>query len=199
MPTPAGRRIRTLLAVFALVFAGFATFGLPASAAVLESSPSSDAVTGPADGEVVGGTAVVFSAPSAGDGVGYELRWGTDAAVDAESGRLVDIPGGGDAIVTATEYALVDLEPETYFWQVRSLDDGAGMWSAPRSFTIDPDGVGLQLETYPFTDPSTVAPAESAGPLTGISGGVWVAAASAFAVLFLVVVLLSARRLRRVT
>jgi hypothetical protein len=197
VPTHTGRRIRMVLSVFALVLAGFATFSLPASAAGFEATP--DAVTGPADGEVVGGTAVVFSSPSADDGAGYQLRWSTEAAVEAQSGRLIDITGGGDTIVTTTEYALVDLVRQTYFWQVRSLDDGGGMWSTPRSFTIDPDGVGLQLETYPFTEPSTVEPAESAGPLTGISGGVWIASASAFAVLFLAVVLLSARRLRRVT
>ncbi len=194
MPFPAERRIRVVLAVFALVFAGFATVSLPASAAV----PESEVVTGPADGAVIGGTAVAFSAPSADDGAGYELRWSLDATVDAQSGRLVDIVGGGDAIVTTTEYALVDLDAQTYFWQVRSLDAGAGMWSAPRSFTIDPDGVGLQLETYPFTEPTTVQPAESAGT-PRISGGVWIASATAFAVLFLVVVLLGARRVRRVS
>ena len=194
MPTPTGRRIRTVLAVFALVFAGFASMSLPASAAVSDTAP--DSVTGPADGEVVGGTAVVFSAAWADDGAGYELRWGTDPTVDAQTGRLDDIDSGGDAIVTTAEYAVVDLEGTTYFWQVRSLDDGAGMWSTPRSFTIDPDGAGLQLETYPFTEP-TVEPAESAGPLTGIAGGVWIAASSAFAVLFLVIVVLGARQVRR--
>ena len=195
MPFPAGRRIRLAFAVFALVLAGFATVSLPASAAV----PETETVTGPADGATVGGTAVVFSAPSADDGAGYELRWSLDAAVDAQSGRLVGTVGGGATIVTTTEYALVDLEQHTYFWQVRPLDDGVGAWSVPRSFTIDPDGVGLQLETYPFTDPTTPEPAESAAPPTGVSGGVWVAAASAFAVLFLVVVLLGARQVRRAT
>jgi len=181
--------------VFALVLAGFATSGLPASAAAVHAAAATETVTGPADGAVVGGTAVVFSAPTADDGAGYELRWSTDAAVEFESGRLAGTVGGGDMIVTTTEYALIDLAAQTYFWQVRSLDDGVGMWSVPRSFTIDPDGTGLQLETYPFTDP-TAAP-ESVGPATGIGGGAWVAGAAAFAVLFLAVVLLGARQIRR--
>jgi hypothetical protein len=70
------------------------------------------------------------------------------------------------------------------------------MWSAPRSFTIDPDGAGLQLQTYPLTDP-TAAPVEAAGPVTGIGGGVWVSGALAFAVLFLAIVLLRVRQVRR--
>jgi hypothetical protein len=193
VPFPVGRRIRVVLAVFALVLVGFATVSLPASAAV----PEAESVTGPADGAVIGGSAVTFSAPSADDGAGYELRWGLDAAVDAQTGRLVDIGGGGDTIVTTTEHALVDLDAQTYYWQVRSLDGGGGMWSAPRSFTIDPDGVGIQLETYPFTEPTPTPSAEAAAPVTGVGGGVWVAAAVSFAVLFLAVVLLGARQVRR--
>lgn len=196
MPFPAGRRIRMAFAVLALVLTGFAPVALPASAAGREDVPGQSAVTGPLDGAVVGGTAVVFSAPSADDGSGYELRWGTDPAVDAQSGRLESVEGGGDTIVTTTEYAIVDLGAYTYFWQVRALDNGTGMWSAPRSFTVDPDGAGLQLETYPFTEPST-GTAEAAGPLSAVSDGMWVVAASAFAVLFLAAVLLGARRARR--
>ena len=154
-------------------------------------------MTGPADGTVIGGTAVVFTAPSADDGAGYELRWSLETAVDAQSGRLVSIEGGGHTVVTTPEHALIELSARTYFWQVRSLDDGVGMWSAPRSFTIDPDGVGVQLETYPFTYPSPPAPAESAGPLAGVSGGAWIVASSVFAVLFLGVVVIGARQIRR--
>jgi hypothetical protein len=196
VPFPAGRRIRLAFAVFALVLAGFATTSLPASAAVAQAGAATETVTGPADGAVIGGTAVVFSAAMADDGAGYELRWSSDAAVDAQTGRLVGTVGGGDTIVTTPEYALVDLVQQTYYWQVRSLDDGVGMWSVPRSFTIDPDGVGMQLETYPFTDP-TASPAEAAGPASGVGGGVWIASAAAFAVLFLAVVLLGARQVRR--
>jgi hypothetical protein len=191
VPFPLGRRIATSLAVLALVLVGSATLALPASAAPAPAAT----VTGPADGAVVGGTAVSFSVTPAAEASGYQLRWGTDPSVDAQSGRLTSTAGGGDAIVTTSEYALIDLGTHTYYWQVRSLEDGAGSWSVPRSFTVDPEGAGLQLETYPLDAPSAAAPAP--GPFSGVGGGVWIGSASVFAVLFLIVVLYGASRARR--
>lgn len=190
MPTTPGRRIRAVLAVLALVLIGFASTSLAANAAARETGP--DAVTGPADGSVVVGTVVVFSAPSAVFGAGYELRWGTDETVDAETGQLVNVAGA--ELVATPEYAIVELAETTYYWQVRWVDGGE--WTTPQSFTIDAEGTGVQLETFPV-EPTTSEATPSASPRTGISGGVWVATASAFAVLFLVIVGLSARQVRR--
>ena len=186
MPFSAGRRIAGALAVLALALLGSATMALPVRGEPVEVP----AVVGPADGAVVGGTAVTFTATM--PGVGYEFRWGRDDEVDAD-GRLTDIRDGGQGVVRAVEYTLADLAAGTHYWQVRPLDDGAA-WSSPRSFTIDPDGVGIQLETYPL-DASPAPP----GLLTGVDGRIWLAVAAAFSIALLVVVFHSAYRTQRST
>ena len=171
------------LAAVVIALLASATLALPARA-----DSAGQAVTGPADGAVVGGTAVTFTATGAG--IAYEFRWGTDPTVDA-GGRLSDLAGGGRGTVRAAEYTLSGLDAGTYYWQVRALEDAA-TWSAPRSFTIDPDAEGLQLETYPLDG----APSAS-GMLAGVDGRIWVAFATLFAVALLAVVFARAARIRR--
>lgn len=186
MPFPAGRRITGALALAALALLGSATISLPASAATPE--PGSAAVTGPADGSVLSAGAVTFSATD--PDAGYELRWGTDRTVD-DAGRLVDVSGGGDVAVRTAEHALVGLDEDTYYWQVRSLDGGP--WSPVHRFTVDPDAAGLQLETYPLEEP-TAAPSSL---IVGVDGRVWIAVAGAFAVVLFGAVVVGILRSRR--
>lgn len=186
MPFPAGRRIAGALAALVLALLGSAMIALPARA---EAPVEVASVVGPADGAVVGGTAVTFL--STVPGVGYQFRWATDETVDAD-GRLSDISGGGQGTVRAAQYELTDLAAGVYYWQVRALDDGAA-WSTPRSFEIDPDAEGLQLETYPLDSSGTTPP----GLLAGIDGRIWITAAAAFSVVLLAVVFRSAYRSRK--
>lgn len=182
MPFRVGRRIALTLAVSVLVLGASAMLVLPARA------DAGSAVVGPADGAVVGGDTVTFTATGAD--IAYEFRWGTEDAVDAD-GRLSDVGEGGQGTVRAASYSLSGLAADTYFWQVRLLEDGA-RWSPPRAFTIDPDAEGLQLETYPLDGAPTLP-----GPLAGVDGIVWVVFASVFAVGFLAVVFVKASQSRR--
>lgn len=177
MPLPRTRRIAKAVAALALAFLASATLALPAHARA-----SDAAVTGPADGAVVG-TVVAFTTSDADSG--YRLRWGTDPAVDS-GGQLVN--ARGDVEVRQSEFSLIGLEAGTYVWQVTALD--AGHWSEPRSFTVDPDADGPQLDTYPLPE----SPALPPSPVAGVDGRLWIVASLGFSIVLLVAVFFSARR-----
>jgi hypothetical protein len=178
-----------------LLATGAALLVAPAASAAV-TAPAPVAIVAPSEGEVVVGDPVLRWTES--DGVGYELRWNVDGALD-ETGALDSGETGGRAFPGSPSHQLTGLVAPMYHWQVRALPDGA--WSPIASFHRD-----IQLDTLaPPADapdasvapPVAAAEAPARSVADAVSGFVWVAAASSVAGLILAVVGREWLRLRR--
>lgn len=173
-----------------------AVVAVPAIAAAAPPTPGPVRTVSPAEGELVDADPVLRWTPASGSG--YELRWNASGELDA-TGALDPGAEGGRAFPGSESHQLSALTATTYHWQVRALPDGD--WSPVATFYLD-----IQLDTLgpggePPTEAGPTEPTPEAGSTldlsTAVNGFVWIASASSFAGLLLVVVGREWFRLRR--
>jgi hypothetical protein len=109
---------------------------------------------------------------------GYEVSWAATSGGDV----------AGLATATATTMT-ISVDAGSYEWRVRALPDGE--WSAPITFRVD-----LDLPTLGLPEGGSAQPVVARRGSDDIPSGVWIAGAVGFAVLFLGVVVVQARRQR---
>jgi hypothetical protein len=167
------RRLLSRIAL-ALALAGLVALGAPTAAVAGDEVPRPVA---PTAGAVLTSTSVV-------------LEW-TDVAADGYQVSWASTPGGDvTGLATATVTTMtVAVDAGSYEWRVRALPDGE--WSAPATFLVD-----LDLPTLGLPEDGSATPVVAARGSDDVPGGVWIAGAVGFAVLFLGVVVVQARRQR---
>jgi hypothetical protein len=189
--SPLAGLLRTLVA---LAIAG-ALIGVPA---VTHAAPGTAVPVAPIGGETVVGDPVLTWTEALG--TGYEVRWNADGSLGVDG--ALDPATGGRAFPGVTSHRITDLTAPIYHWQVRALPNGE--WSPIATFSVDIQldtlGPGTPAEEVDEPVEPEVEPAPEAGrqdAVGGVSGFVWIAAASTLAGLILAVVGREWLRLRR--